>query len=217
MGTGPDFPSSGYDLLLTEFPEFFLLQSGSSQGDAVLTKVAPPEAVPEAREMIRAQIASTREQIIRTMPQEHIKEDIYSALDSSYWQEIGQRCLACANCTLVCPTCFCTTLIDKKTMSEDGTGEQASRTLTWDSCFHLDFTLMHGGNTRISTGSRYRQWLSHKLATWIDQFGTSGCVGCGRCITWCPVGIDLTEEIAHLRTLAPSPQAPPSPGVVHQP
>ena len=49
---------------------------------------------------------------------------------------------------------------------------------------------------RVSTKSRYRQWLTHKLATWQDQFGMLGCVGCGRCITWCPVGIDLTEEVA---------------------
>ena len=52
---------------------------------------------------------------------------------------------------------------------------------------------------RGSARSRYRQWMTHKLATWIDQFGSSGCVGCGRCITWCPVGIDITEEVRAIR------------------
>lgn len=199
MGTGPDFPSSGFDLLLTEFPRFFLIQSGSSLGDDILSKLSLSKAPDKAEKMIFDQLATTRKQIARSLPQRNIKEDVYRALDSDYWEEIGQRCLACANCTMVCPTCFCFTLIDKKLMTADGTREKATRTQVWDSCFHVDFTLIHGGSTRVSSGSRYRQWLSHKLATWMDQFGTSGCVGCGRCVTWCPVGIDLTEEMAQLR------------------
>jgi ferredoxin len=63
----------------------------------------------------------------------------------------------------------------------------------------MDFSHLHGGSVRSSSRSRYRQWMTHKLATWIDQFGTSGCVGCGRCITWCPVAIDITEEVAAIR------------------
>ena len=69
----------------------------------------------------------------------------------------------------------------------------------WDSCFTVDYSHIHGGAVRGSTRSRYRQWMTHKLATWIDQFGSSGCVGCGRCITWCPVGIDITEEARAIR------------------
>jgi ferredoxin len=69
----------------------------------------------------------------------------------------------------------------------------------WDSCFNLEFSYIHGGHIRSSVKSRYRQWLTHKLVNWHDQFGTSGCVGCGRCITWCPVGIDLTKEVSVLR------------------
>ena len=78
-------------------------------------------------------------------------------------------------------------------------GARAERWRKWDSCFTLDFSYIHGGSVRTSAAARYRQWLSHKLATWIDQFGSSGCVGCGRCITWCPVGIDITEEVAAIR------------------
>ena len=106
------------------------------------------------------------------------------------------RCLACTNCTLVCPTCFCSSVED----TTDLTGTEATRTRKWDSCFTLGHSYIHGGSTRASTRDRYRQWLTHKLSTWVDQFGTSGCVGCGRCITWCPVGIDITAEVRALLT-----------------
>jgi ferredoxin len=78
-------------------------------------------------------------------------------------------------------------------------GAEATRSRRWDSCFTLDFSALHGVPVRDSRKARYRQWMTHKLATWHDQFGSSGCVGCGRCITWCPVGIDITEEVAAIR------------------
>jgi Fe-S oxidoreductase len=92
---------------------------------------------------------------------------------------------------MVCPTCFCTSVEE----TNDLTGTESSRSRRWDSCFTMDFSYIHGGSVRNSPKSRYRQWMTHKLSTWVDQFGTSGCVGCGRCITWCPVGIDITEEV----------------------
>jgi ferredoxin len=116
-------------------------------------------------------------------------------LDHPRWDEVAERCLACGNCTLVCPTCFCSDVRDKTTL----TGE-IRRERSWASCFDLEHSYLHGGPVRATTSSRYRQWLTHKLSTWWDQFGTSGCVGCGRCIAWCPVGIDLTEEAAAIRS-----------------
>ncbi len=112
------------------------------------------------------------------------------------WHEVAERCLACTNCTMVCPTCFCHDVVD----AVDLTGTTATRTREWASCFSEEFTHQVGvGPIRSTREARYRQWLTHKFASWIDQFGTSGCVGCGRCITWCPVGIDVTEEIKAIR------------------
>jgi hypothetical protein len=99
---------------------------------------------------------------------------------------------------MVCPTCFCTTTED----STDLSGERAERSQRWASCFELDFSYVHGGSVRTSGASRYRQWMTHKLSSWHDQFGSSGCVGCGRCIAWCPAGIDITEEAARLAASA---------------
>ena len=126
---------------------------------------------------------------------EGLKEILYRHYEDPRWDEVAKRCLACANCTMVCPTCFCATVEDET----DLVGAATERRRVWDSCFSQEFSYIHGGSVRTSAGARYRQWITHKLATWQDQFGVSGCVGCGRCITWCPVGIDLTEETAAIR------------------
>jgi len=125
---------------------------------------------------------------------------VVSGLDESTALYEARRCLSCGNCTLVCPTCFCTTVED----TTDLTGEIAERWQSWASCFDLDFSYLHGGPVRATTRSRYRQWLTHKLGTWHDQFGESGCVGCGRCVVWCPAGIDITAETTALAEEAAS-------------
>ena len=131
----------------------------------------------------------------RELDTSDIRELLYRNYEHPRWEEVAERCLSCGNCTMVCPTCFCTSVED----TTDLAGESVERTQRWDSCFTVDYSHIHGGAVRGTTRSRYRQWMTHKLATWIDQFGTSGCVGCGRCITWCPVGIDITEEARAIR------------------
>ena len=131
----------------------------------------------------------------RSLDTDGLKDLLYRNTENPRWDMVAERCLNCANCTMVCPTCFCTT-VEEVT---DLTGEHAERQRRWDSCFTTDFSYIHGGSVRPTPKARYRQWMTHKLATWIDQFGTAGCVGCGRCITWCPVGIDITEEARAIR------------------
>jgi Fe-S oxidoreductase len=134
-------------------------------------------------------------QMGREMVTHDIKDLLYRNRDNPRWDDVAERCLTCGNCTMACPTCFCSTVQD----TTDLAGDVAERNRVWDSCFTFDFSYAGGGSTRTSNKGRYRHWMTHKLATWIDQFGTSGCVGCGRCITWCPVGIDITEEVAAIR------------------
>ncbi len=168
--------------------------------------VAPADAASAAEVTERATGAMGR----RLDPQ-GLKELLYAAVDSPRWAEVAGRCLSCSNCTMVCPTCFCTSVEDVA----DLTGDRVERHRAWDSCFTSAFSYIHGGTVRESASSRYRQWMTHKLAAWQDQFGTSGCVGCGRCVTWCPVGIDITEEAAALRGVPgshlPEPVAPAGP------
>ncbi|TNE86446.1 MAG: sulfite reductase subunit A [Deltaproteobacteria bacterium] len=196
MGSGPRV-SRGYDLSLTEVVDEaghrFVVEIGSEAGRALAAKLPLHAATTDADAPERAS-AEAEAQIARRMPTDGLREKLLGAVASSNWDDVASRCIGCANCTLVCPTCFCTTVDDVTTL--DGTHERVRR---WDSCFHPDFSYLHGaGPVRSSVGARYRQWLTHKLATWHDQFGTSGCVGCGRCVAWCPAGIDIVAEAERL-------------------
>ncbi len=196
MGTGPA-PTAGYDVALTELwtgsRHEFLAAPGTDAGAALLQALEGRPATEDDVGAADALVATAAASMGRTLDPTHPTRAAGHP-DHARWDDVARRCLACANCTLVCPTCFCSTTED----TTDLGGTVTERWRTWDSCFSLDFSFMGGAPVRQSTRSRYRQWLLHKLVTWHDQFGTSGCVGCGRCITWCPVGIDLTAEIAAL-------------------
>lgn len=198
MKTGPKV-EKGFDLALTELVKDssseFLLEVGSKRGEDLLAELRSRSATPHEIEQATAAIERATGQMGRRLDTAGLKELLYESHDHPHWEDVARRCLTCANCTMVCPTCFCTTVEDRTDLE----GNHAERWKRWDSCFTMEFSYIHGGSVRSSAKSRYRQWMTHKLATWIDQFGTSGCVGCGRCITWCPVGIDITEEASSLQ------------------
>ncbi|MEW6127235.1 MAG: 4Fe-4S dicluster domain-containing protein [Acidobacteriota bacterium] len=198
MKTGPK-ATRGFDLSLTEILQdnqhYFVVESGSERGEAILEQIPHRQSTDVENQHADELLRQSAEHMGRQLNTDGIKELLYRNMEHPRWDDVAKRCLTCANCTMVCPTCFCTTVEDVT----DLRGEHAERVRKWDSCFTLDFSYIHGGNVRHSTKSRYRQWMTHKLASWIDQFGSSGCVGCGRCITWCPVGIDITEETRAIR------------------
>ncbi|HEU4729406.1 MAG TPA: 4Fe-4S dicluster domain-containing protein, partial [Kofleriaceae bacterium] len=205
MGTGPR-ARQGYDLAATELLDRtghrFVVEVGSDRGAAILGRVASRPAGADDTAAAAAVTDDAASRMGRTMQTAGLRDALMDNLEHPRWQAVADRCLGCTNCTMSCPTCFCTNVEDTTDLS----GDHATRTRRWDSCFTADFAYVHGGSVRPSLRARYRQWLTHKLATWHDQFGTSGCVGCGRCITWCPVGIDITEEVAAIRT--PPPRSP---------
>ena len=224
MGCGPSVSSADapprFDLALTEMPAAdggsrFAAEIGSSRGGAMLAAAADargcsPADIAAARRVpcelearMHARTAEPGRPRPRELDTDGIRDLLFDNLEHPRWREVAERCLSCTNCTLVCPTCFCHSVHEVADLS----GDHVDRERQWASCFALDHGRVHGGNARPTTASRYRQWLTHKLAGWIDQFGTSGCTGCGRCITWCPVGIDLTEEVAAIRA-QPAPAGP---------
>jgi len=192
-GDGPT-PTAGYDIALAELPEGFVSIAGSDKGQAVLDALNLSPATPQHIEAARLQGQAATAAQTRSLPGHNLRDALMSRLDHPAWDAVASRCLACGNCTAVCPTCFCHAERDAPAL--DGQSSQHAR--TWDSCFGEVHGHLHGFNVRPDIRTRYRQWLTHKLATWHDQYGRSGCVGCGRCIAWCPVGIDLTEEVATL-------------------
>jgi NAD(P)H-flavin reductase/NAD-dependent dihydropyrimidine dehydrogenase PreA subunit len=205
MGTGPE-ARGGYDLVLTELDDGFVVRAGTPEGADLLARLpvraAEPGLVAEASRAVAAVAAAMGDPV----PTAGLHDRLLAQWDSPHWVEIADRCLACGSCTFVCPTCFCTSVVQRTDL--DGTASTSER--TWDSCFTVGFAKVAGGNFRTRYRDRYRQWLTHKFATWIDQFGTFGCVGCGRCVTWCPVGIDVREELMAIAPpLTARPEAAP--------
>lgn len=221
MGTGPR-ADDGFDLALTELPQgsptltehHFVVQARSKAGHELVTELGLDSAAAAHQEAALAATDAAAQSITRRMPTEGLKTFLQASYNHERWDDIATRCLSCANCTMACPTCFCT----RNDTVTDLHGTEARLERSWDSCFTSSFSYMHGGPARPSAYSRYRQWMTHKLASWHDQFDSSGCVGCGRCLTWCPVGIDITAEVAAMRAtphaIHPAPE--PAGGVATQ-
>ncbi len=194
MGTGPEV-GAGYDLALTELNDIFIVEIGSELGATMMRETGWRPAGAFELQQARDALAAARHNMGRQLDTSDLPNLLYKNLEHTRWNQVAERCLSCGNCTMVCPTCFCHDVLDVSDLK----GENFERVRVWDSCFSIDYSHVHGGNIRPHTRARYRQWLTHKFASWVDQFGVIGCVGCGRCITWCPVGIDVTEEIDAIR------------------
>jgi len=203
MGAGPEI-KDGFDIAITELGDSFLFEAETVAGEKILNGLALEEVSNKDINMKLSRIDGCKKAIIRSVRVSDCPWVIYRSLEHPRWTDTAKRCLACGNCTQVCPTCFCNSMYDRlgsSVISEKSSGISGRKIRVWDSCFSKNFARVHGGNFRPSKKARYRHWVAHKLAYWIEQFGRSGCVGCGRCITWCPVGIDITEELEALRVV----------------
>jgi len=198
MGTGPK-ATEGFDVAMTELRSGFVAEAGSDAGMALLHELPLREPSPAELELADLKMERAREQMGRVLDTRDIVELLDHNIEHERWNTVAARCLSCGNCTMVCPTCFCSTVSD----SSDLARKRTVRTRHWESCFTHQFSYTTMGPHRNTIRGRYRHWMRHKLGTWWEQFGTSGCIGCGRCITWCPVGIDLTEETAAIRGSSP--------------
>ena len=193
-GTGPE-AESGFDLALTEVGSVFLVEVGSARGADIIDRLPVREAEASELELAELKLARAREHMGKRLETEGLPDLLTRNVEHRIWDWFAKQCLGCGNCTLVCPTCFCSTVTD----STDLASGAATRTRRWESCFTYEFSYVTSGPVRSASSARYRHWLTHKLGSWWEQFGSSGCVGCGRCMTWCPVGIDWTREITQLQ------------------
>lgn len=184
---------NGSDIVLTELDDGFIIEAQTSAGKKIVDEL-DLHACTEAQFVESARILTVAAKQKKQLPKFDIKSRLFEQLNSEAWHDIAAECLSCGNCTSVCPTCFCHSENDVPVL--DGT--TSSHVREWDSCFTQGHSYIHGMTIRSQTSQRYRQWLTHKFSTWHDQYGRSGCVGCGRCITWCPVAIDVTESITRV-------------------
>ncbi|MBI4318273.1 MAG: 4Fe-4S dicluster domain-containing protein [Chloroflexi bacterium] len=194
MGSGPK-ADRGFDLALTELKDGFLVEPGSDTGWEVLRQLTTRKASQDERLAAASAIADTAAHMGRTLDTSALPQLLRGGLDHPHWDLMKSWCIGCANCTMVCPTCFCYSIADQIDFKQ----RRLSRERVWDSCFTWQFTEVHGCNFRDTLRSRYRHWACHKLGYWVEQYGVFGCVGCGRCITWCPVGIDITAVATSVR------------------
>jgi ferredoxin len=178
-----------------------VIEVGSERGAQILDDLPAREPSSAELELADLRLEQARSRMRRQMDTRDLPQLLNENLESPVWDAVAKRCLGCGNCTMACPTCFCSTVIDTTGLDL----RTVRRVRYWESCYTHQFSYTTGGPLRSSIRARYRHWLRHKLATWHEQFGSSGCVGCGRCITWCPVGIDLTKVVAAIR----SSQTPP--------
>lgn len=198
MGTGPE-AKDGFDIAITELEESFLLEVETPAGEKILDRSILEEVSDRDIDEKSLKIDSCKRRIRKSVNVDDLPWVIYRNLEHPRWADTAKRCFSCGNCTQVCPTCFCNLSFDRLELSTISEEPSGTRVKIWDSCFSKDFARVHRGNFRLSRKARYRHWMSHKFAYWIEQFGMLGCVGCGRCIRWCPAGIDITEELEALR------------------
>ena len=193
MGTGPFLKiKEGYDIEVTEIgKQLYLLEPNSKKAKDLIGKnkefkSALKKDLLQKSKMERAALKTfTKELDTKGLPK--LLADNLNHL--IYRETADSKCLGCTNCTMVCPTCFCyniedSTLYDLKT---------SKRERYWDSCQEINFAKVHDGNFRETREARLRQFVTHKLSNWMEQYDCLGCVGCGRCMTWCPTNIDLTD------------------------
>lgn len=200
MGTGPS-PNQGYDLLLTWLGDRYLAEEGSPEGEKILSLIEGREARSEDYEAKSKVIEDVKKKFRKKIDTEGLPELIKENLEHEIWEELGEIDLACAQCVMSCPTCYCFDVRDNLELNL----KEGFRFKEWDSCLLLEFAeVALGGNFRNSRAARIRQFIGHNLgwggACQYEVFdGKFKCVGCGRCIKVCPVHIDLTDVAARLR------------------
>lgn len=191
MGAGPSI-EKGYDLLATDLGDRYFFRSGSEAGERVLKDEVFKDALEEDRAQAQAELERLKSKLRSGLNIRGLAERIKTKFWSRFWDERTSKCVLCGACNLVCPTCYCFTVVDET----DFTGEKGKRVRVWDPCHFKGFALIAGGlNFRGDRISRIKLRIYHKLCYSVEQRGTYDCVGCGRCIEYCPAHIDLREII----------------------
>jgi len=179
--SGP-FAQAGLDALLTDLGEAYLVETFTERSEVLFTNLLPAEPSDKEKALtIQQQAKAMLEPVFTT---DGLKEHLDQIFDSKLWGEFAQSCLGCGICTFLCPTCFCFDIVDEAQRDE--------RVRNWDTCMFRVYSLEASGhNPRPTRAERTRQRLMHKFSYWLEYAHQLGCTGCGRCVRYCPVGLDI--------------------------
>ena len=197
--TRTDFVDSGFDLFLSDIDDSYLVRIGTSIGDDMVTAADSlfREVEKEDREKYKAKSIRRRESFQTEIQLQDFPEIMDLEYESQVWREVGEECLSCGTCSMVCPTCYCYAVFDELNLD----AESGQRKRRWDSCLFKDYALVAGGhNFRAQRSSRVKNRYFHKQRGFVSQYGRPSCVGCGRCKAYCPAGIDIVEVVYKLRS-----------------
>ncbi|MDY6874054.1 MAG: 4Fe-4S dicluster domain-containing protein [Chloroflexota bacterium] len=181
VGGGP-FNTDGLDALVTELGDEYYIETLTDKGERLFAEL--PIASEEQQEQVQTLQSKVKGAMEPVFETDNLKEHLDDIFGSDYWDTIAESCLGCGVCTFLCPTCFCFDIVDEVQRSE--------RVRNWDTCmFRIYSQEASGHNPRPTRKERTRQRIMHKYSYWLDHIGEIGCTGCGRCVRYCPVGLDI--------------------------
>jgi ferredoxin len=195
---GDPFGTDGSDIMLVDRGDTFLVQAVSEKGTAFVQKHAAfftkagAEATKEKNDAAAAARAAVQSDINTAL----VKQKLDGNFEAPVWEALHEKCLGCGICTFLCPTCHCFDILD------EAKGSSGERIRIWDSCMFPLFTLhASGANPRPSGSARLRQRVMHKFKYYVDNNGCIACTGCGRCIQYCPVSMDIRAVLRQIEKL----------------
>lgn len=184
LGIQPD-SKEGMDVLLREIKGGYLATGVSKKGEELISSLPDAKGNEKTREVGKPSTSFTIDGGLSAKLSERFDDEV--------WAKISEKCLGCATCTYLCPTCHCFDVQDEVV------GEEGRRIRLWDSCqFPLFTRHTTGHNPREKGRERMRNRIMHKFSYFVNIFGETACVGCGRCIANCPVNFDIREVIHRL-------------------
>ncbi len=194
---GHPMSEEGSDVLLTDMGDNYLAEFITPKGEKLLEKIGDLPAADDSADEKKKELSESAEKEIKShIPGKEIKPWLDNNFEHPFWDTIHQSCLACGTCTYLCPTCHCFDI------SDEVKGSDGKRIRTWDSCMYWLFTQETSGhNPRTSQKQRWRQRLMHKFKYFVDNFDEIACVGCGRCVRYCPVNIDIRKIVTDISKL----------------
>ncbi|HEU19513.1 MAG TPA: 4Fe-4S ferredoxin [Deltaproteobacteria bacterium] len=187
----------GADVVLTDVGDNYLAEFITPKGQTILAKLGDLPTADDATLAKKEELVKKAEGEIKSqVAGSAIKPWLDENFEHPFWDTIHKSCLACGTCTYLCPTCHCFDITDEVK------GDEGKRVRTWDSCMYWLFTIETSGhNPRTSQKQRWRQRLLHKFRYFVDNFGAIACVGCGRCVMYCPVNIDIRKIVNDISKL----------------